>query len=234
MMKLLCISAALFSFYAIRAESEIKVVLFPFREATIASRVESTAGKYTFKLGERFKDGDILLSLDDDDIALKEKQMACQMEFAQTNYKDKAELHKEKLTSDFELKKAEFDFKMAVSSHESAKLNLSHCKIKAPFAGKIVEFLTREFETVRNGQPLIKIIDDNQLIAVMNLPLGKLKPVSSPVSIKLTDGNIVTGKIYEISPQADHRTGTVRIRVIINNSDGKLRAGMTGILRNDK
>ena len=64
----------------------------------------------------------------------------------------------------------------------------------------------------------------------MNIPLEKVQTPGSVKSIELQNGMKVQGKIYEISPQADHRTGTVRIKILINNRDGKLRAGMTGVL----
>ena len=38
----------------------VKAVLFPFREAVIAARAESTLLPYRFKLGEPFKAGEVL------------------------------------------------------------------------------------------------------------------------------------------------------------------------------
>ena len=109
--------------------------------------------------------------------------------------------------------------------------------MKAPFAGKLAEIRTQEYETVRPGQPLFRIIDDNRLLAVMNVPLNDvaLTTVGNPVvvSVSGTDRK-AKGTVYEVAPQADHRTGTVRIRVLIDNGDGKLRAGMTGELIHDE
>ena len=140
-------------------------------------------------------------------------------------------------TSDHELKKAEFGLSVAESSLADAKLNLSYCIVKAPFAGKLAEIRTQEYETVRPGQPLFRIIDDNRLLAVMNVPLNDaaLTTVGNPVvvSVSGTDRK-AKGTVYEVAPQADHRTGTVRIRVLIDNGDGKLRAGMTGELIHDE
>lgn len=43
----------------------VKTVLFPFREAVIAARAESTLLPYRFKLGEPFEEGAVLVALDD-------------------------------------------------------------------------------------------------------------------------------------------------------------------------
>lgn len=215
----------------------VKTVLFPFREAVIAARADSTLLPYRFKLGEAFGEGDVLVTLDDSRYAIEAKRAAEQFEFARATYEDRKQLREKNFTSDYELKKAAFDRQIAENDLASARLNLSYCTIKAPFAGKIVEIQTREYETVRPGQPLFRIIDDNRLLAVMNVPMDDktLTSVGSAVSIRIPDcDQTANGTIYEVTPQADHRTGTIRIRVLIDNADGKLRAGMTGELVHGK
>lgn len=212
------------------AEGKAKAVLFPFREAVIASRVDSQTGKYHFRLGEAFPRHAVLTELDSTSYRIKFQQAKEQMDFAKAVYEDKIQLRKNKFTSDFEVKKAGYEFRTAQNNHAVAELNLSYCRIQAPFAGKIVEIMTREYETVRSGQALFRIIDDHSLLAVMNVPLEKVRPVGSVVTVLLQNAVRVQGKVYEISPQADHRTGTVRIRVLIDNRKGNLRAGMTGEL----
>ena len=215
----------------------VKAVLFPFREAVIAARAESTLLPYRFKLGEPFKAGEVLTALDDSRYALEVRRATEQADFARAVFEDKKQLRAKNFTSDYELKKAEFDLSVAESSLADAKLNLSYCTVKAPFAGKLAEIRTQEYETVRPGQPLFRIIDDNRLLAVMNVPLNDvaLTTVGNPVvvSVSGTDRK-AKGTVYEVAPQADHRTGTVRIRVLIDNGDGKLRAGMTGELIHDE
>lgn len=215
----------------------VKAVLFPFREAVIAARAESTLLTYRFKLGEPFKAGEVLTALDDSRYALEVRRATEQADFARAVFEDRKQLRAKNFTSDHELKKAEFDLSVAESSLADAKLNLSYCIVKAPFAGKLAEIRTQEYETVRPGQPLFRIIDDNRLLAVMNVPLNDaaLTTVGNPVvvSVSGTDRK-AKGTVYEVAPQADHRTGTVRIRVLIDNGDGKLRAGMTGELIHDE
>ena len=207
----------------------VKAVLFPFREAVIAARAESTLQPYRFKLGEAFREGAVIVTLDNSRYVLEEQRAAGQFAFALATYEDKKQLREKNFTSDYELKKADFDRRTAENELASARLSLSYCTVKAPFAGKIVEILTREHETVRAGQPLCRIIDDNQLLAVMNVPMEEktLTTVGQKLSIALRGGRIASGIIYEVTPQADHRTGTVRIRVLIDNRNGTFQAGMT-------
>ena len=217
-------------FVTLNAEDAVKAVLFPFREAVIASRVESTLQPYRFRIGELFKRDEIITTLDDADYTLKLNEKKNQLDFAQAVYKDKKELREKNFASGFELQKAEFDFRMAENAFREAELNISRCRIKAPFTGKIVEILTKEYETVRPGQQLFRIIDDTSLLALMNVPLNRVSPVGATVSLKLDNGKVVKGKVYEVAPQADHRSGTLRIRVLIENKSGEIRPGMTGEL----
>ena len=214
-------------------QQEIKTVLFPFRDTVVSARVESVLKNYKFLQGQPFKAGDTLVELDDSRYAIEFARTSEQLRFAKNTFEDKKELREKKFTSDAELRKAEYDFHLAEISCQEAKLNVSFCTVKAPFDGKIVEIMTHDFETTRSGQALCRIIDDNQLLAVMNVPLTDraLTTIGAEVRIRLDQNEATaTGTIYEVSPQADHRTGTVRIRVHIDNRQGLFFAGMTGTL----
>ncbi|MBO7621099.1 MAG: efflux RND transporter periplasmic adaptor subunit [Victivallales bacterium] len=215
-------------------QQEIKTVLFPFRETVVSARLESVLKNYKFLQGQPFKAGDTLVELDDSRYAIELARTTEQLRFAKSTYEEKKELREKKYTSDAELRKAEYDFHLTEISCAEAKLNVSFCTIKAPFDGKIVEIMTHDFETTRSGQTLCRIIDDNQLLAVMNVPLTDraLTTIGTTVKIRLDQKEATaTGTIYEVSPQADHRTGTVRIRVLIDNRQGLFFAGMTGTLQ---
>lgn len=214
-------------------QQEIKTVLFPFRDTVVSARLESVLKTYKFRQGQPFKAGDTLVELDDSRYAIELSRLSEQLRFAQSTYEDKKELREKKFTSDAELRKAEYEFHIAEIACTEARLNVSFCTIKAPFDGKIVEIMTHEFETTRSGQTLCRIIDDNQLLAVMNVPVTDpaLTTVGKTVKIHLDQKDATaTGTIYEVSPQADHRTGTVRIRVLVDNRPGLFFAGMTGTL----
>ncbi len=215
------------------AQQEIKTVLFPFRDTVVSARVESVLKNYKFLQGQAFKAGDTLVELDDSRYAIELSRTSEQLRFAKSTYEDKKELREKKFTSDAELRKAEYDFRLAEITCQEAKLNVSFCTVKAPFDGKIVEIMTHDFETTRSGQTLCRIIDDNKLLAVMNVPLTDhaLTTIGTEVKIRIDQKEATaTGTIYEVSPQADHRTGTVRIRVLIDNRQGLFFAGMTGTL----
>ncbi len=227
----------------------VKVVLFPFREAEIVSKIDGTVQAYRFRIGEPFKAGDTLISIDDTRYKIevergeaKVAEARIQADFADESYRAQLKLFQQDFQSKLEIsrRKAEVDglvarVKIAEADCAEARLLLSYCLIKAPFDGKIEAVLCREYENVRAGQPLLKIIDDNTLLAVMNVPLATMAPVGTEVRFLFQDGTIpASGQVFEISPRADHRSGTIEIKVKIANPEGKLTPGMTGVLVSGK
>lgn len=215
------------------SQPEIKTVLFPFRDTVVSARVESVLKSYKFRQGQPFKAGDTLAELDNSRYVIELSRTTAQLRFNQNTFEEKKELREKKFTSDAELRRAEYDYRISEIAEQEARLNVAFCTIKAPFNGKIVDIMTHEFETTRSGQTLCRIIDDNQLLAVMNVPItdSALTTVGTAVKIRLDQKDMTAeGTIYEVSPQADHRTGTVRIRVLIENKQGLFFAGMTGTL----
>ena len=225
----------------------VKVVLFPFREAILSTQIDGVVVKYNFRGGERFKKSDVLLKLDDKKYNNDLQRMRSLMKEAELNanytrqkWEDNKRLFKEDLQSEIEVIKSELDAKVGADRYQTAQINyadallqLAFCTIKAPFDGTVEKLLTREFETVRSGQPLISIIDDNQLLAVMNLPtveLPKIK-IGIPVTFKVHEnGRVVTGSVFEIAGRADHRSETIEIKVLIDNAEHHFSAGMSGTL----
>ena len=225
----------------------VKVVLFPFREAILSTQIDGVVVKYNFRGGERFKKSDVLLKLDDKKYNNDRQRMRSLMKEAELNanytrqkWEDNKRLFKEDLQSEIEVIKSELDAKVGAERYQTAQINyadallqLAFCTIRAPFDGTVEKLLTREFETVRSGQPLISIIDDNQLLAVMNLPtveLPKIK-IGIPVTFKVHEnGRVVTGSVFEIAGRADHRSETIEIKVLIDNAEHHFSAGMSGTL----
>lgn len=227
----------------------VMVVLFPFREAEIAAKVDGTVREYKFRVGEQFKAGDTLVVLDDTRYRIEAERAAAlaedakvQAQFAEESYVAQKKLFDEEFQSKLELKRRETEVatanarkKVADANLAESRLQLSYCTLKVPFDGKIEAILSREHETIRAGQPLFRVIDDSKLLAVMNVPVAKMPEVGAKMWFGFSDNRIqVEGTVFEVSPRADHRSGTVEVKALIANSDGKLSAGLTGVLIDGK
>lgn len=224
-------------------EHPVKVVLFPYKEAVLVAQVDGTINKYYFRVGQSFKEGDQLLAFDETPyrielqrVTARREEIRVQLKLAQETYLSQKQLFEQDFQSKLEFQRREAEFealkarlKSAEADCAEAELRVSYCKRKAPFDGRIEQIMCREHETVRNGQPLFRIIHDKKLLAVMNIPISELKPIGAKLQF-VFGGKTVSGSIYEVSPQADHRSGTIEIKALVSNIDSALTCGMTGEL----
>ena len=229
----------------------VKVVIFPFRQAVIPALTESRVMKYHFYEGEKFPAGKILAQLDKTvykqvllKIEASLKEAKANLTFADKNAKRAKEVFKKGMLGHTEMEKAELEAEIADAKYLSAeasyivaKRELTLCDIAAPFNGRLVERLVNEYEYVRTGQPLMKIIDDNQLLAVMHLPSSEKNKIKlgQPMKIKVDETKTVhKGKIYKISGVIDPGSRTFEIKVLLDNKKALLSAGMSGVLQKNK
>lgn len=228
------------------AVSPVKAVLFPRQEALIAVKVDGTVMRHYYLVGQRFKAGATITQIDDAHYRLlaaraeaQKLEAATLATIAADAFDAQRKLYDENMQSKVELDRREAELatarsrkKITEAEYSEAILNLGYCRITAPFDGRVEEVLIREHETVRNGQPVVRIIGDRELLAVVNLPVKFLAKAQGNLSFRFPEGpegKKVSGRIFEISPRADHRSGTIEVKVLIDNADGVLTSGMTGV-----
>ena len=229
----------------------VKAVLFPKQEALISARIDGTVLKHHFLVGQRFKSGAMITQIDDAHYRFlaaraeaQKLEAATLAAIAADAYAAQKKLYEENMQSKIELDRREAELatararqKITQAEYSEANLQLGYCRISAPFDGRVEEILVREHETVRFGQPVIRLIGDRELLAVVNLPIALLPKLQGVLSFRFPegpDGLAVSGKVFEVSPRADHRSGTIEVKVLIDNASGKLTSGMTGVFLDGK
>lgn len=112
---------------------------------------------------------------------------------------------------------------------EQTRQPASRIDISAPLAGTVIERMAEQGQTVRQGQPLFRLADLSSVWLILQLFPEDAQAVryGLPVvaRVKSTPGETFPGRIAFISPQVDSDTRTVQVRVVIDNSAGRLRIG---------
>ena len=209
-------------------------VLIPSRRIVLAARVNSTVAKHKFKEGEKFDKGDVLIELD----STIYKQILKRAEAEYAYYKKEAERNKG-LLADSAVGEAEYAKSVlmrdsSAASLEIARRNLERCVIRAPFAGRVAKRLAEEFEYVKTSQPLLEIIDDRTLLAVVHLPveIRNAIHIGSEAVVRLdATGREITGRVREISAEIDPASRSFTVKIAIDNKNSKLVPGMSGTIR---
>lgn len=168
---------------------------------------------------------------------------------AKQTLEGKQALFKDKVISDFELRTAENNYKSAKASlaqalaeRENAANNLSYTEVKSPVDGNagMTSYRIGALVSSSMSDPLIRVSDNSEMyvyfsmtekqVLALTAEYGSLKEAlaSMPeVSLELNDGTVYEhkGKVDVISGIIDKTTGTVSLRAVFENKEGRLLSG---------
>ncbi|MBC7852806.1 MAG: efflux RND transporter periplasmic adaptor subunit, partial [Pirellulaceae bacterium] len=113
--------------------------------------------------------------------------------------------------------------------HEKASLQLARRTIRAPLDGVITKTIKSEGEFVAPNDPvLITIAKLDPLLANFAVPSGQLTAIRVGGEVEVVieaSGKRVRGVVQSISPITDAASGTVPIKVRLDNPKGFFRSG---------
>ncbi len=109
-----------------------------------------------------------------------------------------------------------------------AELMLERRAIRAPFDGIVSIIHRREGEYVSPVRPeLATVVDVSKLLAVFNIHTGDLATITSrkDLTVVMPDDSRVRGTLHNVGVQTDAESGTVPVKVLLDNANLALRAG---------
>ena len=139
---------------------------------------------------------------------------------------------------------ADANLKAAEATLQTAKLNLGYTEVRAPVAGRVgkLEITVGNLIAAGPGTPVLTtLVSVNPIYASFNADeqvvtraLRTLADQSTPseidripvqMGIGMSDGTPYKGHMQLIDNQVDARSGTVRVRAVFDNADGRLMPG---------
>lgn len=207
------------------------VIIRSPNETVFSSETTGKVISLPVKEGSIFKVDDILVVLD-----CRLQQADLNKAKAQKKSTDKAWLSAKKLKnygsiSEFELTKALSESEAANADVDKLTVIVEKCTITAPFNGAVSEVLTHAYETVKPGDPLLKVVNTENLTFEVQVPsqwLSWLK-IGSEFKVYINDINkTISAKVTLINPEIEPVSQTVKVIGIISPPVLELRPGMTG------
>lgn len=105
----------------------------------------------------------------------------------------------------------------------------SRLDILAPLAGTVINRMVSQGQTVKDGEPLFQLADFSSVWLMLELFPQDAAAVRYgqrvDATLKSIPGETFSGRIAFVDPDVDPKTRTVNVRVVIDNSDGRLRIG---------
>ncbi|HTZ18890.1 MAG TPA: efflux RND transporter periplasmic adaptor subunit [Dissulfurispiraceae bacterium] len=212
----------------------------------IASRIMGSVISIAVQEGQRVKSGQLLLTIDDRDIAQKVgaarnavEAARQQKHLAEVTYERYAKLYEEKALSRQEFDQVETQKKVAQSEYERAKSMLGEAQevhgyahVKAPFSGVVTAKRIDSGSMAVPGMQLLTVEDTSSFL-IETMADEKLSSSLRPgtqVDAKIDAlGRDVKGKVSEVVPAIDPASRTFLVKIAISGEG--LKTGLYAKVR---
>ncbi len=223
--------------------AETTATLVAEADSDVSTQVDGTVKKILFKEGDRAKEGQLLVVLDDERYRLKVEESKAKvsraeadLELAQKTLKRKATLYEEGVIPVQEYDDAETNANLAKAALETAQAVLSlaekdlkDTQVFAPFSGLMAAKYVEEGEYVKEGDKLFNIVKIDPIRVEFHVPEKYLPLVELGKTLNVTveayPKEEFIGEVYFVNPKIKTETRRFQCQARIENTDGRLRPG---------
>ncbi len=181
--------------------------------------------------GDRFKKGQALVSFDCKIEETELKRAMTELEAAKKTLGVNRNLAHLKSISGLDVAMAEAKVLSAEAEALVRQVVVERCTLSAPFDGRVVEIPVSAYQTVRQAEPLLKILDDQDLRLEVIVPsswLTWLKEGETFSIIMDETGKTYTAQVTKIGARIDPVSQSLKVLGKIEGNHPELMAGMSG------
>lgn len=207
----------------------------PVLDVTMSSPVIGIIGARLFDEGAFVKKGQVIIELDKriEEIEVSRRKLIRDLAKTELDRVKSLAARSAISISREELDKRDGEYRVASVEQELSEENLRRRFLAAPFDGSIAEFYLEVGEGCEMGQAVMRVVDTRRCYFVANVEsgAGHVLIEGSQVSLEIEAGASTatfTGKIKYISPVVDPASGLLKVKVVFENPDGKIRPGVAG------
>jgi len=125
---------------------------------------------------------------------------------------------------------AEAQLAQAQAALEVAKKHLRDTVVRAPVAGEIERKFVNPGAYVEPPTPVFRLVDNRRLELESSVPAVELAALRTGrkviFNVNSFPGVTFAGRVADVSPAVDPATRSARVRIAVDNSSGRLKAGM--------
>lgn len=156
---------------------------------SLSFRVGGPLESLNVKTGDYVKAGQVIARIDKRDYQLQLQSAKAQYIQAEAEYQRYKTLVEQKKIPENTFERVESGYLMTKTAYENALNQLNDTELKAPFAGYIFEKFVENHQTVGAGVPIVSLIDNSQLEAVVSVSESQLQRVKKDKASFLTVEN---------------------------------------------
>jgi membrane fusion protein, multidrug efflux system len=217
--------------------------LLAVNRAELKAEVSGRITRVVVQEGDKVAAGSVLCAQDEDELLLAVQ--AAEAQLAQTQVQaeqakrdnDRAQslLEKRSVTrQSAQLAETNFNATMAMARAAESNLGLAKSRLRksritAPFTGEVAKRLVQPGEVLAPGQPVFEVVDNRKLEIQADLPAEVLARIAKGMKASFR----VTGfdkpfeaTLTQVSGSVQQDGRTLRVRLEIPNTDGRLKSGL--------
>jgi membrane fusion protein, multidrug efflux system len=201
-------------------------------ETDLSFRVGGRITGWFVDVGDAVRQGQVLARLDPEeqkaDVEAAEagvRAAEAQLKLARANFDRQKSLLNDGISTrrDFD------DAETAIAQRDTAKEVLSYTELRAPADGIVTARLAESGQVAQAAQTMFTIADTGPRDAVFNVyeSLFFAQPAKDGVVVTLLSDDKVrtTGTVREVSPTIDSQTGTVRVKIAMDQTPPEMTLG---------
>jgi len=229
----LCTNNPVLAQSAFAAESP-RVLVIPQQETTLVAPAASIVQSIVSGLGSAFESGATLVRFDCSLPDARREIAQAEVSAATQNLEAKKRLKALRAAGDVEVALAQAALEKTKAELGLADVYVSQCRIRAPFAGRLVKQHVRQYQGVQVGDSLLDIVAAGQLRLRLNVPSRWLPWLRAGTAFEARIDE--TEKTYRatvsaINARVDAVSQSIEIEAEVVGDHPELLAGMSGVAR---
>jgi len=199
-------------------------------DAQVISRVTGIVEHLNAEEGDYVKKGQLLAKIDSRRYQLSLNKAQAELDSINQEYNRLKKLQARSLVSRDQVDKLSYSRQSATAARDLAALDLEDSLIKAPISGFISKKMVKQGHFSQSYQQLLHIVNQVDLQAVLYVPEAQLANVKlnqvASLSFSALPAQAFTAHVRSIAPLIDHKSGTFKVILSLNNEQSLLKPGM--------
>lgn len=218
-------------------------VLRAIAQATLSSDLAGRIIELPFREGQSFKQGDLLARFDCSVYQAQLNASQASARAAQAELNQNQQLAQMKSVGKYAVSLSAAKLAQAQAESQVYQIQVSRCRLLAPFDGQIVSRKVNAFESVTQGTPMMEVVDNRHLEIDLLVPSRWLTRIQPGMTFTFTPdetGQPLQARVARLGARIDEGSQTLSLIGTIDNKssagdnkssagkDNHLIAGMSG------
>nr|WP_277346065.1 efflux RND transporter periplasmic adaptor subunit [Sneathiella chinensis] len=200
-----------------------------FRTVELKAETPGRVVEVLAERGQRVKEGDILVKFAVKARLAQLAEAEALVRQREIEYAAAKSLNKKGFSANTTLASSKALLDSALAQAKSVRIMLEDLIIRAPFDGIVEERHVEIGDYLKDGNPVATVVDEDPFLVtgqISEMFVNRIK-VGDRGTARLVTGETVSGTIRFIGKTADPATRTFRVELLINNTEGTIRSGVT-------